>query len=143
MANKKVYILDRVDLLGTSAANAFLKTLEEPPSDVVLILLGRTRESVLPHHLVALPGRSLQAHPRLGSGGNYPSEHGAPIEQARMAIEACGGSITRAIEFLRSSGNERLAFRSFVLQVMASLARADDWDVLRWARACREGEGAA
>ncbi|MFR9168998.1 MAG: ATP-binding protein [Gordonibacter urolithinfaciens] len=47
-ADRKIYILDRVDLLGVQAANAFLKTLEEPPSDVVLILLGRTRESVLP-----------------------------------------------------------------------------------------------
>ena len=37
-AKRKVYIIDRVDLLGTAAANAFLKTLEEPPSDVVLIL---------------------------------------------------------------------------------------------------------
>lgn len=31
-AKSKVYILDRVDMLGTAAANAFLKTLpEEPP----------------------------------------------------------------------------------------------------------------
>ena len=47
-ADKKIYILDRVDQLGASAANAFLKTLEEPADDVVMILLGRTRESVLP-----------------------------------------------------------------------------------------------
>ena len=45
-ADRKVYILDRVDLLGVQAANAFLKTLEEPPADVVLILLARTREIV-------------------------------------------------------------------------------------------------
>ena len=47
-ADKKIYILDRVDQLSASAANAFLKTLEEPADDVVMILLGRTRESVLP-----------------------------------------------------------------------------------------------
>ena len=134
MANKKVYILDRVDLLGTSAANAFLKTLEEPPSDVVLILLGRTRESVLPTILSRCQVVPFRHIPASEAAGIIRQNTGAPIEQARMAIEACGGSITRAIEFLRSSGNERLAFRSFVLQVMASLARADDWDVLRWAR---------
>ncbi len=134
MANKKVYILDRVDLLGTSAANAFLKTLEEPPADVVLILLGRTRESVLPTILSRCQVVPFRHIPASEAAGIIRQNTGAPIEQARMAIEACGGSITRAIEFLRSSGNERLAFRSFVLQVMASLARADDWDVLRWAR---------
>ncbi len=134
MASKKVYILDRVDLLGTSAANAFLKTLEEPPADVVLILLGRTRESVLPTILSRCQVVPFRHIPASEAAGIIRQNTGAPIEQARMAIEACGGSITRAIEFLRSSGNERLAFRSFVLQVMASLVRADDWDVLRWAR---------
>ena len=134
MASKKVYILDRVDLLGTSAANAFLKTLEEPPADVVLILLGRTREAVLPTILSRCQVVPFRHIPASEAAGIIRQNTGAPIEQARMAIEACGGSITRAIEFLRSSGNERLAFRSFVLQVMASLARADDWDVLRWAR---------
>jgi DNA polymerase-3 subunit gamma/tau len=34
----KVYILDEVHMLSKSAANAFLKTLEEPPSHVVFIL---------------------------------------------------------------------------------------------------------
>ena len=47
-AKSKVYILDRVDLLGTQAANAFLKTLEEPVPGVVFILLGRTREACFP-----------------------------------------------------------------------------------------------
>ena len=35
-AKSKVYILDRVDMLGTAAANAFLKTLEEPPANVTV-----------------------------------------------------------------------------------------------------------
>ena len=34
-ANKKVYIIDRADLLGVSSANAFLKTLEEDRKSVV------------------------------------------------------------------------------------------------------------
>ena len=34
-ADKKIYILDRVDLLNHASANAFLKTLEEPPQNVV------------------------------------------------------------------------------------------------------------
>ncbi len=34
----KVYILDEVHMLSKSAANAFLKTLEEPPAHVVFIL---------------------------------------------------------------------------------------------------------
>lgn len=37
-AKKKIYILDEAHMLTTEAANAFLKTLEEPPSHVVFIL---------------------------------------------------------------------------------------------------------
>lgn len=37
-ARKKVYIIDEVHMLSGSAFNAFLKTLEEPPSHVLFIL---------------------------------------------------------------------------------------------------------
>ena len=37
-ARNKVYIMDEVHMLSTGAVNAFLKTLEEPPSNVVFIL---------------------------------------------------------------------------------------------------------
>ena len=37
-AKYKVYILDEVHMLSISAVNAFLKTLEEPPNNVVFIL---------------------------------------------------------------------------------------------------------
>ena len=37
-ARYKVYIVDEVHMLSTSAFNAFLKTLEEPPSHVIFIL---------------------------------------------------------------------------------------------------------
>ncbi|WP_238905180.1 DNA polymerase III subunit gamma/tau [Clostridium sp. YIM B02506] len=37
-AKYKIYILDEVHMLTTGAVNAFLKTLEEPPSNVIFIL---------------------------------------------------------------------------------------------------------
>ena len=127
-ADKKVYILDRVDLLGTAAANAFLKTLEEPPADVVLVLLGRTRESVLPTILSRCQVVPFRHIPATEAAGILSQNTGASLEKARIAIEACDGSVTRGIEFLKS--NERLAFRSRVLEALASLRLADDWDVV-------------
>ncbi|MCL1797583.1 MAG: AAA family ATPase [Eggerthellaceae bacterium] len=131
-ARKKVYILDRVDLLTTHAANAFLKTLEEPPLDVVLILLGRTRESVLPtivSRCQVVPFRHIPAREAAG----ILSQHtGATTQQAHIAIQACGGSITKGIDFLKSS--ERMVFRTQVLEVLDSLALSDDWDVLTYAQ---------
>ena len=44
---KKVYIFHDADCLWGAPANALLKTLEEPPSDVVCILLAQNYASVL------------------------------------------------------------------------------------------------
>ena len=134
-ATRKFYIIDRADLLGTAAANAFLKTLEEPPADVVLILLGRTRESVLPTILSRCQVVPFRHIPAREAAGIVAQNTGASLENARIAIEACGGSITRAVEFLKAPGNERLNFRRKVLDVMASLRHADDWDVIGYAAA--------
>ena len=42
----KVYIIDEVHMLSTSAENAFLKTLEEPPAHVIFILATTNPEKV-------------------------------------------------------------------------------------------------
>ena len=130
-AKSKVYILDRVDLLGTQAANAFLKTLEEPPADVVLILLARTRESVLPTIVSRCQVVPFRTIPASEAAGIVRQNSGASDLQARIALQACDGSLTRAVEFLRS--NERLEFRSRIVEIMGLLARADDWDVIQYA----------
>lgn len=44
----KVFIIDEVHMLTTSAFNAFLKTLEEPPSYVIFILATTEKHKILP-----------------------------------------------------------------------------------------------
>ncbi len=44
----KVFIVDEVHMLSTQAFNAFLKTLEEPPSYVIFILATTEKHKVLP-----------------------------------------------------------------------------------------------
>lgn len=46
--NFKVYIIDEVHMLSTAAFNAFLKTLEEPPSYAIFILATTEKHKVLP-----------------------------------------------------------------------------------------------
>ncbi|MCI5746804.1 DNA polymerase III subunit gamma/tau [Eubacterium pyruvativorans] len=46
VGRKKVYIIDEVHMLTTGAFNALLKTLEEPPEDVVFILATTNPEKV-------------------------------------------------------------------------------------------------
>lgn len=44
----KVYIIDEVHMLSTAAFNAFLKTLEEPPSYAIFILATTEKHKILP-----------------------------------------------------------------------------------------------
>ncbi len=127
-AQAKVYILDRAELLTTSSANAFLKTLEEPPDNVVIVLLARTRESVLPTIVSRCQVVPFRHIPATEAAGIIRQNTGASLDLARISIEACGGSITRACEFLKS--NARLDFRRRVVDVLARLDHADDWDIV-------------
>lgn len=43
-----VYIIDEVHMLSTSAFNAFLKTLEEPPAHAIFILATTEKHKILP-----------------------------------------------------------------------------------------------
>jgi DNA polymerase-3 subunit delta' len=47
-ADRRVFVIERVDELGPQAANKMLKTLEEPPSYVHLILLTERLAEVMP-----------------------------------------------------------------------------------------------
>ena len=44
----KIYIIDEVHMLSTAAFNAFLKTLEEPPSYAIFILATTEKHKILP-----------------------------------------------------------------------------------------------
>lgn len=66
----KILMVPHVENLTTAAANAFLKTLEEPPSFVVIVLTTRDSELVLPTirsrcqpiHLFPLAIAKIQEH---------------------------------------------------------------------------------
>ena len=44
----KIYIIDEVHMLSTSAFNAFLKTLEEPPKHAIFILATTEKHKIIP-----------------------------------------------------------------------------------------------
>ncbi|MDX2189256.1 MAG: DNA polymerase III subunit gamma/tau [Bacteroidota bacterium] len=48
IGNYKVYIIDEVHMLSTSAFNAFLKTLEEPPKYAIFILATTEKNKIIP-----------------------------------------------------------------------------------------------
>jgi len=109
---RRVWILDGVEAghLGSAAANAFLKVLEEPPEHVVFILLAANPMAVLPTILsrcqqLALPGNLAMAHslrddtelPELAWAFPDEDELRETIEMIRNALAAGLGGETRQL----------------------------------------------
>lgn len=132
VGKRKAYIIDRVDLLGVSGANAFLKTLEEPHEGRVFILLGRTSETVLPtikSRCVVVPFRHI---PPSEARAIVVQNSGFDEADAKVAIGACAGSISRAIEFLRNNNNVKVY--EPVAKEILSCAGASDWECIKAAK---------
>ena len=130
-ASRKVYVLERAELLRGTAANALLKTLEEPPEGVMFVLCARTTASMLPtivSRCQQVPFRAVS--PRSGVEAVM---HGcaASEREARIAL-AVAGTPARATEFLKSTSRRQV--RRLVVGTLDALARDDSWDVLLAAR---------
>lgn len=137
-ASSKVYVLDRVDLLRSSAANALLKTIEEPPEGVTFILLGRTLDAVLPtiaSRCQVIPFRSIPSGQAVAL---VMRETGASETECRVAL-AVAGAPGRARDYLASPARKQV--RSLVVRTLDALPASDAWDVAVAARELFETVG--
>lgn len=97
LGRRKVFLIDDADRLNNEAANALLKTLEEPPPFAVLILVAH-RPGLLPDTL----------HSRCQKIGFTPpsveeieawliQRDGIPAEEATVRVAVCGGNPGEAL----------------------------------------------
>lgn len=95
----KFYIVQNAEKLGSSAANAFLKTLEEPNFQCCFILLANNASNVLPTIVSRCQVLNFSALPYDKSIEIVSAESGAALDDAKMALNLFGGNTTQAIEF--------------------------------------------
>jgi DNA polymerase-3 subunit delta' len=99
--NYRVFILEDVHRMREEAANALLKTLEEPPAYVVFLLTAENEHAVLPTVL-----SRCQIFP-IGEqvsdiAAKLVSDHRAEPGQARVAAALYGASIEEALDMLQN-----------------------------------------
>ena len=83
-AAHRIFVLERADVMNDEAANALLKTLEEPPSYVVLLLLTDRPTQVLP--TIASRCQAVRFDPPApGSSRSGSSRSGVPPQTAEAA----------------------------------------------------------
>ena len=120
---RRVVIIDEADAAGGDAQSALLKTLEEPPSASLFILVSSIPDALLP--------TVISRCPRLRFGPLTPAEvarvlieqHGYAEPDARAAAAEADGSIGRA---LAAQSEEIGEAREAAQRVLQETARSDD-----------------
>lgn len=123
-ARKKIYIIDEVHMLTTSAFNALLKTLEEPPEHVVFIFATTDPHKVLPtilSRVSRLDFRRVPAEPLAQHLSNILDKEQAKAdpEALRIIAQAGEGSVRDSLTQMEKV----LAFCADRMQISATEVR--------------------
>ncbi len=119
----KIFIVDKADEMTVAAQNALLKTLEEPPSYAVFLLLAKNLDGFLPTILSRCVVLKLRALPNK-TVEEYLLERGlTQKESAGVIAEYAQGSIGQAIEM--SDSGEFANMREDILEKLSSIEKKD------------------
>jgi DNA polymerase-3 subunit delta' len=135
---RRVAILDGADRLTPDAANAFLKTLEEPPPDTVLLLVTDREEQLLE---TVLSRCQKVAFGRIERDKVEAAlqDRGASPETARAVAALANGRLGWALRAIEDE--ELLAERESFLATAVELAQASLSARFAWARGVSEPAG--
>jgi DNA polymerase-3 subunit delta' len=102
----RVVIIEPADRMNANAANALLKTLEEPGRDALLLLVSARPAALLP--TIRSRCQQLPFAAQWGTEAQaWLGERLPDAVQAELALAICGGTPLRALTLVESGGMER------------------------------------
>lgn len=93
----KVFIIDGAEYLSPDAANALLKTLEEPPDKVIFLLLTAKEEALLPTIISRCQRLELRPIPQKQIVQALIERWGLSPERAQILSRTCRGCLGGAV----------------------------------------------
>ena len=120
-AKYRIVLLLRFQEANPSAANALLKTLEEAPSKVILLLTADNTEQLLPTIVSRCEVLRLRPLP-IPDVESYLREKGADAEKAKLFAHLSAGRVGYALRLLEDEAS--LDFRTEKLDEFAKLLKA-------------------
>ena len=135
---RKVGVIATADLMNANAANALLKTLEEPPPDALLVLIAE-RPSRLPATVVSRCQRIMLAVPARTVALQWLAERDSAVSDWSELLEFAAGAPLRALA-LHANGFEKLHHEmSGSLRALQERSLDIPATAERWARDSLEG----
>ena len=124
ISNKKVYIINDSDKMTSEAQNCLLKTLEEPPEFVTIILIGSNESA----YLSTIKSRCMILHfDRIANEEieKYLEEKYNVKIDSKLMIKAFQGSIGKAIEL-----KEKQEQYEQIEQIICNIDKKDKIDII-------------
>lgn len=137
-ANYRIALFLRFEEAHPSAANALLKTLEEPPAQVVLILTAESSESLLPTIVSRCEVLRLRSLPVEAASHGLQARWGLPAEQAKQLAHISGGRLGYALRLNEQS--ELMETRHTWLNDLWSLLHADRLERFAYAATIKDNK---
>jgi DNA polymerase III subunit delta' len=131
LGRSRLCLLDMASDLNEPAANAFLKTLEEPPSGTLFVLLVRDPGELLPTLVSRCVSVGFNPLPLALIAEKLMKEKGLSQEEAQALSLVSGGSIGRAFEFLKINFWKKQ--EAWIAQ-LEGLSQAGMAQLFRWAK---------
>jgi DNA polymerase-3 subunit delta' len=129
---RKVYVLEQAELLHPDAANRLLKTIEEPPSSVVMILTTVDPEATLETIVSRCQHLRLRPLRREHLAEHLVKVAGLAPERADLLAALSEGCVGRALTL--ANDDRALERRARLLDELADLLGADRDARLQYAR---------
>lgn len=129
---KNILIVDGAETLNAAAQNAFLKTLEEPPGDALIILVTSMSQSLLPTIRSRCQEIRFQPLPRRTLAQALVKKRGLPEGDAWFLAALAQGSMGRA---LGMDAEQEKAAREELMTFWAGLGQMGPGEVLARAEA--------
>ena len=129
----KVYIIDEAEKMTEQAQNALLKTIEEPPSYAVILLLTTNITRLLPTILSRCVKLPLKTVPSTEIKTYLMTKEGIPDYLAEISAGFCQGNVGRAIKY--ASSETFIESKDAILTV---LKRIDDMELYEIMEAIKE-----
>ncbi|WP_312699552.1 DNA polymerase III subunit delta' [Sedimentibacter sp.] len=123
-ADRKIYIIKEAQEMTTQAANTFLKTLEEPPENSVMILLTSNSNLLLPTIVSRCQHIKFKNVSKEIIKSHLMNEYDVSDEAAEIAAFYSKGILNKAINI--SSGKDNLLkFREEIIKLFDKIISSD------------------
>ncbi len=121
---RRIFLIDHVDRANDQAANSLLKTLEEPPAHLVVILTAENAYDLLP----TIRSRAVPFHfAPLAPAEMQQFVHARGLDHAERRIALAAGSPGLAVSLDLEAHDRRRAVMLALLKVASGLAPFASW----------------